>query len=73
MEPFIHVGLGNVVPVTNGGIGTGPMQNVRKGRIVALTSLSGDLEEAPRIHSGITELDRVTEGGFCAWISITCW
>ncbi len=49
---------------TNGGIGTGPMQNVRKGRIVALTSLSGDLQDAPRIYSGIAELDRVTGGGF---------
>ncbi|WP_208437510.1 DNA repair protein RadA [Bartonella taylorii] len=48
----------------NGGIGTGPMQNVRKGRIVALTSLSENLEDAPRIHSGIAELDRVTGGGF---------
>ncbi|UTO28905.1 DNA repair protein RadA [Bartonella harrusi] len=48
----------------NSGIGSGPMQNIRKGRIVALTSLSGDLQDAPRIHSGIDELDRVTGGGF---------
>ena len=31
---------------------------------MALVSLSGDLEEAPRIASGIAELDRVTGGGF---------
>lgn len=48
----------------NGGIGTGPVQNSRKGRVIPLTSLSGDLKDAPRIHSGITELDRVTGGGF---------
>ncbi|EJF75201.1 DNA repair protein RadA [Bartonella alsatica] len=48
----------------NSGIGSGPTQNIRKGRIVALMSLSGDLQDAPRIHSGITELDRVTGGGF---------
>lgn len=48
----------------NGGIGSGPKQNTRKGRIVALTSLSGDIQDAPRIHSGISELDRVTGGGF---------
>ncbi|PIT70040.1 DNA repair protein RadA [Bartonella tribocorum] len=48
----------------NGGIGSGPKQNTRKGRIVALTSLSGDIQDAPRIHSGIAELDRVTGGGF---------
>ncbi|WP_332060362.1 DNA repair protein RadA [Bartonella sp. CB74] len=49
---------------TNNGIGSGPMQNVRKGRAVTLMSLSGNIEDAPRIHSGIAELDRVTGGGF---------
>ncbi|AQX30424.1 MULTISPECIES: DNA repair protein RadA [Bartonella] len=49
---------------TNSGIGSGPTQNIRQGRIITLTSLSGDLEDAPRIHSGISELDRVTGGGF---------
>lgn len=37
---------------------------MRKGRAVALTTLSGEIEEAPRIQSGISELDRVTGGGF---------
>ncbi len=51
---------------TNSGIGSGPgaMLSKRKGRAVALTSLSGDIEDAPRIISGISELDRVTGGGF---------
>jgi hypothetical protein len=38
----------------------------RKGRAVALTTLSGEIEDAPRILSGISELDRVTGGGFRA-------
>lgn len=37
---------------------------MRKGRAVALTTLSGEIEDAPRIQSGISELDRVTGGGF---------
>lgn len=51
---------------TNSGIGAGPgaILSKRKGRAVALTSLSGDIEEAPRIISNISELDRVTGGGF---------
>lgn len=51
---------------TNSGIGSGPgaILSKRKGRAVALTSLSGDIEDAPRIISGISELDRVTGGGF---------
>lgn len=51
---------------TNSGIGSGPaaMLSKRKGRAVALTSLSGEIEDAPRIVSGISELDRVTGGGF---------
>ncbi|WP_455481132.1 DNA repair protein RadA [Bartonella sp. B12(2025)] len=48
----------------NSGIGSGPTQNIRKGRVVTLTSLSGYIEDTPRIHSGIAELDRVTGGGF---------
>jgi DNA repair protein RadA/Sms len=35
-----------------------------KGRPVALTTLDGEIEDAPRIESGIAELDRVTGGGF---------
>ena len=51
---------------TAGGIGSGPQsaKTARKGRAVALTSLAGDIEDAPRIASGIGELDRATGGGF---------
>jgi DNA repair protein RadA/Sms len=47
-----------------GGIGGGPAKAPKKGRAVALMPLSGEIEEAPRIESGISELDRVTGGGF---------
>ena len=51
---------------TSGGIGSGPAQlrSARKGRAVALTTLAGEIEDAPRIASGIGELDRATGGGF---------
>ena len=51
---------------TSGGIGSGPasMRSARKGRAVTLTTLSGEIEEAPRIVSGIGELDRATGSGF---------
>ena len=51
---------------TAGGIGSGPsaLKSPRKGRAVALTSLAGEIEDAPRIASGIGELDRATGGGF---------
>ncbi|MCA1403290.1 DNA repair protein RadA [Ensifer sp. IC3342] len=46
------------------GIGGGPSRAPKKGRPVALTTLSGEIEDAPRIETGISELDRVTGGGF---------
>ena len=51
---------------SGGGIGGGPqsLRSPRKGRAVALTSLAGEIEDAPRIVSGIGELDRATGGGF---------
>ncbi|MGU3574831.1 DNA repair protein RadA [Brucellaceae bacterium C25G] len=51
---------------TNSGIGSGPaaLRSARKGRAVVLTSLDGEIEDAPRISSGIAELDRATGGGF---------
>lgn len=51
---------------TSGGIGGGPagLRSPRKGRPVALTTLSGEIDDAPRIASGIAELDRATGGGF---------
>ncbi|MEJ8475326.1 DNA repair protein RadA [Roseibium algae] len=49
----------------SGGIGGGPSKNKpTKGRIVPLVGLQGDTKEAPRIQSGIKELDRVAGGGF---------
>ena len=51
---------------TAGGIGSGPQsqKSARRGRAVALTTLSGEIEDAPRIATGIGELDRATGGGF---------
>ena len=45
------------------GIGGGPARAARKGRPVALTALSGQTEDVPRVKSGIDEFDRVTGGG----------
>ncbi|MBN9010695.1 MAG: DNA repair protein RadA [Rhizobiales bacterium] len=47
-----------------GGVGAGPGGVLRKGRVVALTSLVGGSAEAPRVVTGIAEFDRVTGGGF---------
>ena len=41
-----------------------PGRAPRKGRVFALEPLAGDVHEAPRLSSGIAELDRVTGGGF---------
>lgn len=47
------------------GVGAGPRSvSSRKGRVFPLVSLQGDTREAPRIPSGLSELDRVTGGGF---------
>jgi DNA repair protein RadA/Sms len=42
----------------------GPGRPGRKGRLFALEPLAGQAHEAPRLSSGIAELDRVTGGGF---------
>jgi DNA repair protein RadA/Sms len=51
-----------------GGIGArpaGPGKPPRKGRTFALEPLSGgEMQDAPRLKSGMPELDRVTGGGF---------
>jgi DNA repair protein RadA/Sms len=48
-----------------GGVGAGPAaRRLGKGRVVALASLSGAHDEAPRVTTGIAEFDRVTGGGF---------
>src|SRR5215468_2551584 len=43
---------------------TGPGRKPAKGRLFALEPLAGDAQDAPRLPSGIAELDRVTGGGF---------
>ena len=42
----------------------GPGRSARKGRVFALEPLAGETQDAPRLASGIAELDRVTGGGF---------
>lgn len=54
----------SIVEESDGGIGAGPAKPKRKGRVIDLVPLAGDTREAPRIASGISELDRVTGGGF---------
>ncbi len=43
---------------------SGPGRQPRKGRLFALEPLTGETHDAPRLPSGIAELDRVTGGGF---------
>jgi len=40
-----------------------PGRSPRKGRLFALQSLAGEAQEAPRLSSGVAELDRVVGGG----------
>src|SRR6266404_3582601 len=40
------------------------IRSKRKGRLFALESLTGKSHDAPRLPSGMAELDRVTGGGF---------
>ena len=48
-----------------GGVAAGPAaRSLKKGRVIALTTLAGSSVEAPRVQSGIAEFDRVTGGGF---------
>ncbi|HEY5167403.1 MAG TPA: DNA repair protein RadA [Pseudolabrys sp.] len=42
----------------------GPGRKAGKGRLFALEPLAGEAHDAPRLASGIAELDRVTGGGF---------
>jgi DNA repair protein RadA/Sms len=48
----------SAAPVASGG------GRIKKGRVFALESLEGQAMDAPRLPSGIAELDRVTGGGF---------
>ena len=47
-----------------GGAPAGVSVSAKRGRVVPLVALSGEAKEAPRLASGIAELDRVTGGGF---------
>src|SRR5579862_7382053 len=42
----------------------GPGRKPAKGRLFALEPLTGEAREAPRLPTGLAELDRVTGGGF---------
>ncbi len=54
-----------VEETAGGGVAASPAaRRLGKGRPVALTSLAGGADDAPRMKSGIAEFDRVTGGGF---------
>ncbi len=46
------------------GIGAAPGKQRQKGHAIKLLPISGEIEDAPRISTSISELDRVTGGGF---------
>src|SRR5262249_34271341 len=43
---------------------SGPGRKRSRGRLFALEALAGEAHDAPRLPSGIAELDRVSGGGF---------
>jgi DNA repair protein RadA/Sms len=47
-----------------GGRPAGPGKAARKRRLITLEPLAGEVQQAPRLASGMPELDRVTGGGF---------
>jgi len=53
-----------IVEEDAGGRMEGPGRPARKGRAFELSPLAGETHDAPRLPSGIAELDRVTGGGF---------
>jgi DNA repair protein RadA/Sms len=57
----------NTMAEEGAGVGArpaGPGKPPRKGRLFALEPLAGESHDAPRLPSGVAELDRVTGGGF---------
>src|SRR3954452_13695937 len=54
----------NTISEENAARPAGPGRAPRKGRVFALEPLAGETHEAPRLPSGLAELDRVTGGGF---------
>lgn len=53
-----------VEELIDSGVGAGPKAAKSNGRPANLVPLSGETESAARVVTGITELDRVTGGGF---------
>ncbi len=53
-----------VEEINNSGVGAGPKSAKANGRPTNLVPLSGETESAARVVTGISELDRVTGGGF---------
>jgi DNA repair protein RadA/Sms len=52
---------------TDSGVGARPQpggRTARKGRAFALETMAGETHDAPRLPCGLSELDRVTGGGF---------
>ena len=54
----------NTIAEESGSTESAPGRAARKGRAFALEPLAGAAHEAPRLASGLAELDRVTGGGF---------
>ncbi|MBV9428309.1 MAG: DNA repair protein RadA [Bradyrhizobiaceae bacterium] len=54
----------NTIAEEGGTTAAAPGRTARKGRLFALEPLAGAAHEAPRLASGLAELDRVTGGGF---------
>src|SRR5690242_82400 len=54
----------NTIAEENAERAAAPGKPARKGRAFALEPLAGAAHEAPRLPSGLSELDRVTGGGF---------
>jgi DNA repair protein RadA/Sms len=57
-------GAWNTIAEESGASDATPGRAARKGRPFALEPLAGTTNEAPRLASGLVELDRVTGGGF---------
>ncbi len=57
---MVEEGAASGIGARPAGLGKPP----RKGRLFALEPLAGEAHEAPRLPSGLSELDRVTGGGF---------
>ena len=53
-----------VEEINDSGVGAGPKSAKANGRPTNLVPLSGETESAARVVTGISELDRVTGGGF---------